>query len=53
MIKSTRNKNQATPIIAVTAYEHPLSLARAFDEVLSKPVDRATLQKCLVEFCPR
>jgi serine/threonine-protein kinase RIM15 len=51
MIKSTNNRNRLTPIIAVTAYEHPVHLARVFDEVLVKPVDKATLQHRLRYFC--
>ncbi|KAI8056703.1 hypothetical protein BDF22DRAFT_207836 [Syncephalis plumigaleata] len=51
MIKSTNNANRQTPIIAVTAYEHPIHLARVFDEVLVKPVDKATLQHRLRYFC--
>ncbi|RKP25977.1 CheY-like superfamily [Syncephalis pseudoplumigaleata] len=51
MIKSTNNANRHTPIVAVTAYEHPIHLARVFDEVLVKPVDKATLQHRLRYFC--
>ncbi|KAJ1570118.1 hypothetical protein HK096_009957 [Nowakowskiella sp. JEL0078] len=48
MIKSTKNINQLTPIIAVTAYEQPSAQMQKFDDVLSKPVSKDSLQRVLL-----
>ncbi|KAJ1557276.1 hypothetical protein HK096_008161, partial [Nowakowskiella sp. JEL0078] len=48
MIKTTKNINQLTPIIAVTAYEQPSTQMQKFDDVLSKPVSKDSLQRVLL-----
>ncbi|KAJ3106270.1 hypothetical protein HDU97_006721 [Phlyctochytrium planicorne] len=47
MIKSTKNINQSTPIIAVTAYEQTFAQSQQFDDVMSKPVTKDLLFKVL------
>ncbi|KAI8852050.1 hypothetical protein BC829DRAFT_385815 [Chytridium lagenaria] len=47
MIKSTKNVNQQTPIIAVTAYEQTFAQTQQFDDVMSKPVTKDLLFKVL------
>ncbi|KAG2176702.1 hypothetical protein INT44_007366 [Umbelopsis vinacea] len=51
MIKSTINMNSTTPIIAVTAYEHTVQLAGAFDDILNKPVTTQIILHRLKQFC--
>ncbi|KAI8580806.1 hypothetical protein K450DRAFT_236075 [Umbelopsis ramanniana AG] len=51
MIKSTINMNSTTPIIAVTAYEHTVQLAGAFDDILNKPVTTQIILNRLKQFC--
>jgi CheY-like chemotaxis protein len=51
MIKSTINMNSTTPIIAVTAYEHTVQLAGAFDDILNKPVTTQLILHRLKQFC--
>jgi hypothetical protein len=51
MIKSTINMNSSTPIIAVTAYEHTVQLAGAFDDILNKPVTTQIILNRLKQFC--
>ncbi|KAJ3193079.1 hypothetical protein HK101_005436, partial [Irineochytrium annulatum] len=47
MIKSTKNINDTTPIVAVTAYEQTFALSQQFDDVISKPVMKDMLQRIL------
>lgn len=51
MIKSTINMNTSTPIIAVTAYEHTVQLAGAFDDILNKPVTTQIILNRIKQFC--
>jgi CheY-like chemotaxis protein len=51
MIKSTINMNTSTPIVAVTAYEHTVQLAGAFDDILNKPVTTQIILNRLKHFC--
>ncbi|KAK9709568.1 rim15, signal transduction response regulator [Basidiobolus ranarum] len=51
MIKSTKNLNQDTPIIAVTAYERNVPQAGLFDVVLSKIVTKEKIGPTLKEYC--
>lgn len=51
MIKSTNNTNSAIPIIAVTAYEHTVQMAGAFDDIISKPVMSHEILQRLKQFC--
>lgn len=51
MIKATINMNSTTPIIAVTAYEHTVQLAGAFDDILNKPVTTQVILNRLKQFC--
>ncbi|KAI8090062.1 uncharacterized protein BX664DRAFT_264234 [Halteromyces radiatus] len=53
MIKSTKNHNQKTTIIAVTAYERTVQLADTFDDVISKPVTKEMIQQRLQLFYQR
>lgn len=50
MIKSTNNINRNTPIIAFTAYERTFHLTKTFDDVLSKPVTRESVIRCIKQF---
>lgn len=43
--------NSTTPIIAVTAYEHTVQLAGAFDDILNKPVTTQLILHRLKQFC--
>jgi CheY-like chemotaxis protein len=47
MIRSTKNINQNTPVIAVTAYEQTFAQSQEFDDVMSKPVTRDIMAKVL------
>ncbi|CAG8552816.1 5145_t:CDS:2 [Paraglomus brasilianum] len=51
MIKSTKNINMTTPIVAVTAYEHNAGISRTFDDVISKPVEKNKILSELEHFC--
>ncbi|CAO3595486.1 unnamed protein product [Absidia cylindrospora] len=53
MIKSVNNRNQNTPIIAVTAYERTVQLADTFDDIVSKPVTREIVEQRINFFCQR
>jgi serine/threonine-protein kinase RIM15 len=50
MIKSTNNINRTTPIIAFTAYERTFQLTKIFDDVISKPVTREAIVRCIKQF---
>ncbi|KAG0749168.1 hypothetical protein G6F23_001286 [Rhizopus arrhizus] len=50
MIKSTNNINRTTPIIAFTAYERTFQLTKIFDDVISKPVTREAIIRCIKQF---
>lgn len=50
MIKSTNNINKTTPIVAFTAYERTFQLSKIFDDVLSKPVTREAVIRCIKHF---
>ncbi|ORX34130.1 hypothetical protein BD324DRAFT_584008 [Kockovaella imperatae] len=52
MIRSTANQNQNTPIIACTSYEEHQSISEEgtlFSAILSKPISKADLAKCLAK----
>ncbi|ORX89263.1 hypothetical protein K493DRAFT_410535 [Basidiobolus meristosporus CBS 931.73] len=51
MIKSTKNLNQETPIIAVTAYERNVPQASLFDDILSKIVTKEKIGSTLKQYC--
>ncbi|KAL1921365.1 uncharacterized protein VTP21DRAFT_11081 [Calcarisporiella thermophila] len=51
MIKSTNNTNRTTPIVAVTAYEQNERIARAFEDILLKPVTRQDILQRLKYYC--
>ncbi|KAI8334590.1 hypothetical protein BC941DRAFT_378713 [Chlamydoabsidia padenii] len=51
MIKSVKNHNQNTPIIAVTAYEQTVKLTNTFNDIISKPVTREMVQQRIRLFC--
>ncbi|KAK9768824.1 rim15, signal transduction response regulator [Basidiobolus ranarum] len=51
MIKSTKNLNQNTPIIAVTAYERNVPQAGLFDVILSKIVTKEKIGPTLKQYC--
>ncbi|ORZ09533.1 hypothetical protein BCR42DRAFT_381630 [Absidia repens] len=53
MIKSVKNRNQSTPIIAVTAYERTVQLADTFDDIVSKPVTREIVEQRINFYCQR
>ncbi|KAI9279143.1 hypothetical protein BY458DRAFT_532256 [Sporodiniella umbellata] len=50
MIKSTNNINKTTPIVAFTAYERTFQLTKTFDDVLSKPVTKEAVVRCIKHF---
>jgi len=47
MIKSSKNINQHTPVIGITAYEKKEEWANLFDDVLWKPLKMEQLAKTL------
>ncbi|KAJ3411713.1 hypothetical protein HDV05_001823 [Chytridiales sp. JEL 0842] len=47
MIRSTKNINQITPVIGVTAYEQTYAQTKHFDDVLTKPLTKDMLIKIL------
>lgn len=53
MIKSTKNCNEHTPIIAVTAYERTGQLVDTFDDILSKPVTKEMIRQRLQLYCKK
>ncbi|KAJ3038417.1 hypothetical protein HDV00_000605 [Rhizophlyctis rosea] len=48
MIKSTKNVNQTTPIVAITAYEQTFQLSQQFDDTMSKPITKDMVLKILM-----
>jgi len=48
MIKSTKNVNQNTLIVAITAYEQTFQLSQQFDDTLSKPITKDMVLKILM-----
>ncbi|KAI8994838.1 hypothetical protein BDB01DRAFT_846838 [Pilobolus umbonatus] len=47
MIKSTNNINKNTPIIAVTAYDRTFQIDETFDSIMSKPVTKDAILRCI------
>lgn len=51
MIRTTKNPNSSTPIVAVTGYLKDLSDPDHFDEVMEKPATQSKLTRVLEQHC--
>ncbi|KAI8918022.1 hypothetical protein BC831DRAFT_484008 [Entophlyctis helioformis] len=52
MIRTTKNINQSTPIVGLTAEEPTFAQTQTFDDIMAKPVTKDALHRTLAAIAP-